>query len=155
MKGTSTSCRGAQECRGRFLSLLQHRGSLIFHCLSGADVCRAAHECRVRFHGHNAASVAADAGRALTADEEATLANAVAQLGTRNWAAVGAAAGLPGWPPWRLLQAWRRLEARAVTTEAWDPARDEELVDAAQRLMRSTAMGRQVSWLVRLLLVFC
>ena len=84
---------------------------------------RSAHECRVRYHAHLHPRLAADAGRALTADEEAALLAAVREHGERDWPAVGRTLGL-AWPPWRLLAAYRKLQARCKLSDpccAWRP----------------------------------
>lgn len=101
----------------------------------------------MRFFAHAEPTHAVDAGRALTDAEESALRDAVDAHGTRDWDAVSAATGL-AWPRWRLLQAWRRLEARSVSTERWDTARDGELLAATKRLMVDPPAGRKVSWLV-------
>jgi hypothetical protein len=108
---------------------------------------RSAHECHVHFHAHMHPAHATDSGRALSQAEEAALRDAVAVHGTHDWTSVGKVVGLK-WPPWRLLQAFRKVEARLVTTERWDARRDEELLKWTQRLMTCAPAGRKISWLV-------
>jgi hypothetical protein len=101
----------------------------------------------VRFHSHIHPSIPPTAGCQLTPEEEKGLIAAVDKHGSRNWAMVAAESGL-AWPPWRLLQAFRRVQTRAVTTEGFNSERDSELLAVTKRLMVVGATNRQVSWLV-------
>jgi hypothetical protein len=103
----------------------------------------------VRFHSHIHPSIEPTAGRQLTEEEEEALVAAIDKHGSRNWRMVGEETGL-AWPPWRLLQAYRRVQTRNITTEGFDTLRDPELLAVIKRLMIVGTTSRQVSWLVRL-----
>jgi predicted mannosyl-3-phosphoglycerate phosphatase (HAD superfamily) len=108
----------------------------------------------VRFHSHIHPSIAPTAGRQLTEEEEEGLVAAVEKHGSQNWRMVAEETGL-AWPPWRLLQAYRRVQTRNVTTEGFDTSRDPELLTVVKRLVIVGATCRQVSWLVRHLPLKC
>jgi hypothetical protein len=83
------------------------------------------HECRVRFRSHIHPSIEPTAGRQLTEEEEEALVAAIDKHGSRNWRMVGEETGL-AWPPWRLLQAYRRVQTRNITTEGFDKAMESD-----------------------------